>query len=185
VDLKQVHGSDIVDPKNALEAEIAADGFFISDTLSIKKPLGLIIKTADCLPVIIRSNNSVAIVHAGWRGLAAGIVEKAAKLVDDGKGELKVAIGPCICKDCFEVDSDVYSVLGGEQRGAKYYPDLAEIAAKKVLEVIPNTEVVKSNICTKCSVNFNSYRRDQKIAGRNIALLVVNNKERLCQKQYI
>ena len=176
LDLTQVHGDEIVNVRDALHNKkaIEADGFYVDDISLIKQSLGLIIKTADCVPVIMRSTERVAIVHAGWRGLAAGIVEKALSLVDDGRGELRAAIGPCICQNCFEVDSDVYLALGGEKRGEKYYPDLVKITAGKILAVAPSAKISESGICTKCSANFNSYRRDKKEAGRNIALIKIN-----------
>jgi copper oxidase (laccase) domain-containing protein len=70
--------------------------------------LPLAVGTADCLPIVIEGRTSVAVVHAGWRGLAAGVVESALEaMIGAGDAPLRAAIGPAIGPCCYEVGGDV------------------------------------------------------------------------------
>jgi len=84
-----------------------------TDGLITEEPWPLLITTADCFPVIVYEPDArmVAIVHCGWRGTVAGILPRAvARLIRESGGrasELRAAIGPGICGDCYEVGDDV------------------------------------------------------------------------------
>jgi len=102
-DKKQVHGTHIVDITQANQQCGNADGFYTE-----QPGLLLSVLTADCLPLLFSRNDgsAVAAVHAGWRGLLDGIIEKMAQRInrDDDTRHWSVAIGPAAGACCYEVD---------------------------------------------------------------------------------
>ena len=115
----QVHGVDIVSPET-LPTE--ADGIVVSWN-NFDKPLA--IKTADCLPIVIEGQKGVVFLHAGWRGLANGILERPEITMI---GPERVLVGPCIHECCFEVSEDFKSNFPDSsyftQRQKKYFFNL-------------------------------------------------------------
>lgn len=131
--LKQVHGCRILSGIQLSTELPEADGFFWQlEKNSSKAPKSAYgIKTADCVPILLRSNFSFAILHAGWRGIAANILEECLqqmvdhhqkKIVTDrglnrppqeieATQEIEIVIGPCACVDCYEVGTDVIAAL--------------------------------------------------------------------------
>lgn len=101
--LKQVHGVDVVEA-HADQQIRQADACYTSEP-----GVGCVIMTADCLPVLFtnRSGSRVAAAHAGWRGLAAGVLEQTLAQFDD-PSEVMVWMGPAIGPDAFEVGQEVY-----------------------------------------------------------------------------
>ena len=109
--LRQVHGSRVVEVTRAGEwAGTEADG---AATTSPLAPLAVM--TADCAPVVLIADEGFAVVHAGWRGLVAGIVEEAAqRLVDLGAAApLASLVGPCINPGAYEFsEHDLTTAVG-------------------------------------------------------------------------
>lgn len=101
--LKQVHGVDVVEAQSDQQIR-QADACYTSEP-----GVGCVIMTADCLPVLFanRSGRKVAAAHAGWRGLAAGVLEQTLSQFDD-PSEVMVWMGPAIGPDAFEVGQEVY-----------------------------------------------------------------------------
>ena len=64
------------------------------------------VRTADCVPILVWGEAVVGAIHAGWRGLAAGIIPKAIEMLA-GEGPLQAVVGPAICMDCYEVGEEV------------------------------------------------------------------------------
>lgn len=91
--VRQVHGCELVVPRGPGEwAGSQADGVL---TRAPATPIA--VTTADCAPVVLISNDAVAVVHAGWRGALAGIIERAAdRLLADGTEPVAALLGPCI-----------------------------------------------------------------------------------------
>ncbi len=125
---------------------------------------------ADCLPIaIVRANGgapAVAVLHAGWRGLLAGIVERAVATL--GGGDLAAAVGPGIGPCCFEVREDV-AVPYRERFGAEIVRsgrlDLWR-AAEESLRAAGVERVERLDTCTACAPElFFSHRRDGKPHG--------------------
>ncbi|WP_394153055.1 peptidoglycan editing factor PgeF [Vibrio maritimus] len=126
--------------------------------------------TADCLPILLaaKDGSAVSAVHAGWRGLADGIVENAVSLFES---ELQAWIGPAIGFDAFEVGEDVrdafctnhpeYTIaFKPHPTSGKWLADLALIAEMK-LKSLGVDSVTQSGLCTfQDSTRFYSYRRD-------------------------
>jgi YfiH family protein len=153
----------------------AADGL-----LATRPGLPLAILTADCLPIALASpaEGLVAVVHAGWRGLAAGILEQAVSRFDR-PGGLRAAIGPAIGPCHYEVGEDVaLAVAAGsdagavtDRRGGRLYLDLAGTAAR-VLRRAGVRHLQRAEECTACEEGrFFSHRRDG-VTGRQAMVAV-------------
>ncbi|MBA2404470.1 MAG: polyphenol oxidase family protein [Bdellovibrionales bacterium] len=157
----QVHGVEIVSIET-LPAE--ADGM-VASLAELNEPMA--IKTADCLPIVIEGEKGVVFLHAGWRGLADGILRRPEIAVIAPQ---RVFIGPSIHVCCFEVTPDFkdnfknstfFRVLDG-----KLHFDLQQEARHLLREEFPNLLVSIAPICTCCHKDFHSYRRD-KTKNRN------------------
>jgi YfiH family protein len=127
------------------------------------------VMTADCLPIAIAGGGAVAILHAGWRGLAAGVIGEGVKAVRElgTAGALAAAIGPGAGPCCYEVGDEVreaFAAHGAEVlRGANV--DLKAIARAQ-LDTAGVSVVHDVGLCTICSEQFFSHRRDHGVTGR-------------------
>jgi YfiH family protein len=119
---------------------------------------------ADCLPVALAGPRGVAMVHAGWRGLAGGILAAGAEAV----GATSAAIGPGIGPCCYEVGEEVLETFSalGEGIASGRMLDLPEVARRQL--ALAGVERVKSaGLCTSCERGlFFSHRRDEGRTGR-------------------
>lgn len=162
----QIHGVDIVSPET-LPCE--ADGIFVSWEV-FDKPLA--IKTADCLPVVIEGETGVIFLHAGWRGLAHGILERPEVAMIKPQ---RVFIGPSIHDCCFEVSHDFHLNFpespNFKKVGDKYFFNLQEEAKRILRKTYPSLLVGIAPVCTCCNTDFHSYRRD-KTTERNWNLYI-------------
>ncbi|RMG29072.1 MAG: peptidoglycan editing factor PgeF [Gammaproteobacteria bacterium] len=118
--LSQVHGSTVADD-GRVGQEIPADG-------RITRRPGRVcaVLTADCLPVLLcnRQGTAVAALHAGWRGLAAGVLEAGVAAFAQPPEELLAWLGPCISQAAYEVGAEVHAALlrGDPGAGAAFLP---------------------------------------------------------------
>ncbi len=157
----QVHGADVATDDGPLAD---ADG-----QLTRERGVGAAVLVADCLPVAIAGPDGVAMLHAGWRGLAGGVLQRGVELVgaDAGAGPLAAAIGPGIGVCCFEVGDAVRDALAdhaGARRGRTL--DLAAIA-RRILRDAGVETVATCGLCTHCEPElFFSHRRDGERTGR-------------------
>jgi YfiH family protein len=162
----QVHGKDIVSPET-LPCE--ADGLF-SSWDKLDKPLA--IKTADCLPVVIEGETGVVFLHAGWRGLALGILTQPEVVMIKPQ---RVFIGPSIHECCFEVSEDFKDHFPGspnfKKHKVRFVFNLQEEAKKILKEKFPGLLIQIAPVCTSCNENFYSYRR-HKTTQRNWNLYI-------------
>lgn len=157
----QVHGTDIISPET-LPCE--ADGIFVSWE-KIDRPLA--IKTADCLPIVIEGETGVVFLHAGWRGLAGGILNRPEiEMIKP----LSIFIGPSIQHCCFEVTPEFKSHFPQsshfEIRGDKLFFNLQQEAVTLFKSKFSSVTQFISPSCTCCDEHFNSYRRN-KTSERN------------------
>jgi purine-nucleoside/S-methyl-5'-thioadenosine phosphorylase / adenosine deaminase len=130
--------------------------------------VALLVLTADCLPIALVAQEGVAILHAGWRGLAAGILEEGVTAMRElGAGEIQAAIGPGAGPCCYEVGADVAGAFG---RAAGPL-DLKAIARER-LEAAGVAAVHDVGLCTICSdpLWFFSHRRDGGVTGRQAGI---------------
>lgn len=126
--------------------------------------------TADCVPVLLGANGAVAALHAGWRGMAMGVLEAGVRALRDvgGQGELTAAIGPCAGACCYEVGEDVHAAFGGAHRQGRKI-DLRAIARDR-LKAAGVAQVKEVAACTVCDERYFSFRREGTRAGRQAGL---------------
>jgi len=167
----QRHGPDVkkAAPEGILRPGTqhqACDGFW-----SDEPGQGMMLVTADCLPVAIARADerpaAVAVLHVGWRGLLAGIVENGVHAL--GRGSLAAAIGPGIGPCCYEVGPDVADPFR-ERFGAEVVPngrvDLWR-STELALQAAGVEAVERTDLCTFCHPDlFFSHRRDHGTTGR-------------------
>ena len=173
--LNQTHSADVISlPATSTTPSVhCADGAW-TDTVDTV----LAVLTADCLPVVIADSagSSVAVIHAGWRGLSAGILDNALAAFDS-KAELHAWMGPAIGASAFEVGEDVLEAFIGRnsQHQSSFIPRdtkgkyLADIygLARAELTARGNITVTGGDYCTYSQANwFHSYRRDGIKTGR-------------------
>lgn len=155
-DVTQVHGTDLASPET-LPCE--ADGIFVS-LAEFNKPLA--IKTADCLPIVIEGEKGVVFLHAGWRGLAHGILDKPEIEMLTPQ---RIFIGPSIHECCFEVSSDFLQNFPDsphlKNKNGKNYFNLQEEAKRLLKSKFPNLLVSIAPVCTCCDSQMHSYRRNK------------------------
>lgn len=140
--------------------------------------------TADCLPLLIcdRQGSCVAAVHAGWKGLASGVVESAVKALPVAADQLFIWLGPGIGAKVYEVGSDVREAFMAfmpeaekafaPYKSNKWLADMYLLARQRLqkLGVLPDA-IFGGDYCTYSdSQNFYSYRRDGK-TGRMANLI--------------
>lgn len=144
--------------------------------------------TADCLPLLIcnQQGTQVAAIHAGWRGLAAGIIEQTLASFAQAKDELLVWLGPAISQQAFEVGNEVHEQFlaidtQAEQAfilSARPHHWLADIyqLAKQRLQSIGIKAIYGGEYCTYQQPElFYSYRRDGALSGRMASLIWICN----------
>ena len=173
--IHQTHGIDVV----TLEDEPGRD----ADAAITREPGRVaVVMIADCLPILLcnRSGTEVAAVHAGWRGLQAGVVGAAVRAMHSPPAELLAWIGPAISQPCFEVGDEVRAAFIGTDpatairfsanRPGHWLCDLAGIA-EDWLGKLGVAEVSRSDECTyRDAERFYSYRRDG-VTGRMASLI--------------
>ena len=174
--LHQVHGSEVVDVETALPL-LRADGAVARTRAAVCAVL-----TADCLPVLLasRAGEAVGIAHAGWRGLAAGVIEATVARMIVAPGAIVAWLGPGIGRQVYEVGRDVRDAFVARDPGAaeafsptrasKYLADLCALA-KRRLAAAGVKAVYGGGFCTyEDSARFFSHRRDR-TTGRFASLV--------------
>jgi hypothetical protein len=128
--------------------------------------VGTMVLTADCLPVALGSVGAVAMVHAGWRGLAAGVLENGVEVTRElgDDEEIVAAIGPGAGVCCYEVGPEVHALFGEAHRDGPRI-DLRAIARERLLAA-GVARVYEVPVCTICDERFFSHRREGARAGR-------------------
>ncbi|MDH3687703.1 MAG: polyphenol oxidase family protein [Myxococcales bacterium] len=176
---RQVHGAVVAEARANRVCPEEADAVWTDEP---RLAVGIV--TADCVPILVAESGGarVAAIHAGWRGLAAGVVTAAlTELLRRGaaSGDLVAAVGPCVGGCCYEVDEPVLRALGrsfGDELGEACCPtrpgharvDLGALAVAELSRILPQERVgLVENACTQCDpVRFHSYRRDGRASGR-------------------
>jgi YfiH family protein len=164
----QVHGTDLREwdapPAGGGYASPGAELDRVDGHLTRLAGVGLLVLVADCLPVALIGGGRAAMLHCGWRPLAAGIVEKALAAFDEPP---TAAIGPGIGRCCYEVGEEVLSEfadLEGVADGRML--DLRMVARRK-LEAGGVNAIEDVDLCTSCRPDlFFSHRRDKGVTGR-------------------
>ena len=177
--LNQVHGNLVVDAgsvRQPVEADAATSR--TPDTVCA-------IMVADCLPVLLadRAGKVVGAAHAGWHGLAAGVIENTVKSMAVPPSELVAWLGPAIGPSAFEVGADVREAFVSTDPGAasafidqkpgKWLADLFTLARRR-LQAVGIADIHGGGLCTVSDPRrFFSHRRD-KVTGRMAALIWIS-----------
>jgi YfiH family protein len=172
---RQVHGTELRRHEESQEPRVYADVQKSPeevDAQATSNPdLTPLVMVADCLPVAMVGPEGVAMTHCGWRGLAGGIVDEAARAVDAEAAAIGPGIGPC----CYEVGEEVLSA----------FDDLDEIARGRMLDLSAVATALlqragvdaieSSGLCTSCNPElFYSHRRDGERTGRQAGLVWID-----------
>ena len=178
---RQVHGA-VVRVHSTLP-----DGYVLAsdcDGHATRTPGVLLAVTlADCVPVFVADpvNRAVALLHAGWRGVAEGVVESGLTAMADAFGsdpaDLWVHAGPSICGRCYDVGPEVFSALGLARPPAPAPLDLRATALRRATAVgVPSANATSSDECTLCGDGryFSHRGGDQ---GRHLAFLGIATDE--------
>jgi YfiH family protein len=177
----QVHGAVVRWVGEAEAGRGAFDGHSVvrehDGLLTSASGLGLVISYADCVPIVIVADGdegpAFATVHAGWRGMIAGVAGLAAAELSVGRRLLAAAVGPSIGPCCFTVDD------GLRRRFDARYPGSAGAAtvdlwcaARLDLERagVPAGRIDIAGLCTASDLRFFSHRRDRGATGRHLAV---------------
>jgi YfiH family protein len=174
--LQQVHGVQVVNAAG-VTAPVAADAAY-----ALEPGMVCAVLTADCLPVLLcdRGGRAVAAAHAGWRGLAAGVIEQTIDAMPVPGGELMAWLGPAISAEAYVVGEEVRDTFLSHDPAAEtafrpaadggWHADLYLLARQR-LQSHGITEVHGGGYCTwQDPVRFYSYRRDG-VTGRMASLI--------------
>jgi len=170
---RQVHGTRLIEHPTEFRGSFVrpertkeprneppeADGHVLRES-----GLAALVFTADCLPVAVAGPKGVAMLHAGWRGLAGGIIAAGAEAVEATSAAIGPAIGPC----CYEVGEEVLDAFAGLGDGvvAGRMLDLPEVARRQ-LAAAGVERIESAGLCTSCEPGlFFSHRRDAGRTGR-------------------
>lgn len=153
----QVHGTVVRRVGPELEVE-EADG-----QATARDDVAVMVQVADCLPVAVAGPGAVAMLHAGWRGLAAGVLEEGVRALRElgARPPLAAVIGPGARGCCYEVGDEVRAAFGESSPRI----DLATIAARR-LSAAGVDQIEDVCRCTICDERYFSYRREGEAAGR-------------------
>ncbi len=147
--------------------------------------VGLLVWTADCVPVLLSADGVVAAVHSGWRGCAVDVVGAAIHRMTQDVGitpeSIHVALGPAVCGGCYEVGPEVPEALGRfglDEFGwlDKNHVDLRGFLSARLEALgVPTGNIERVGGCTVESPELASYRRDGAAAGRQWAMVYLNS----------
>lgn len=176
--LDQQHADVCLDFRSEDTTAGAADAIIVSRLSKHARRIAYGIKTADCLPIIVLGENEIALIHAGWRGLACGVIQSALSHFKPGE-DLEIAIGPCASLERYEVGQEVIDAIGNiaefkchPTSENKRFLSLQGTARKIILGLRPNAQIAMSEICTMSDERFHSCRRDGPNFGSNLTFVL-------------
>jgi purine-nucleoside/S-methyl-5'-thioadenosine phosphorylase / adenosine deaminase len=169
---RQVHGDRVISHGTAWEGWLRggdADGHF-----SLARGTAMAVSIADCVPVFLaHPSGSAALLHSGWRGTAARIVERAIDLFESrgmSGTELTMHLGPAICGRCYEVSPDVFERLTGRSVDRAATVDLRALIVDHARQRGVR-RISVSGSCTRCDNDrFYSHRAGD--SGRQLGVLI-------------
>lgn len=185
--LTQVHGTKVYPVREAAEAQPAippqADA-----AVTRLSGVPLTVMTADCLPVLFCDDDAsvVAAAHAGWRGLAAGVLENTVREMGVPPHRLRAWLGPAIGAEAFEVGDEVRAAFVADDAGAaaafvarplagKWLADLFMLARRRLVAA-GVTRISGGGVCTVAAPQrFYSYRRDG-VTGRFASMVWLDKR---------
>ena len=167
----QVHGARVLVHDAAWSGWLRSDG--ADGHLAATPATSCAVTVADCVPVFVaHPSGAIALLHAGWRGTAGGILPAALRLLAErglAAADVRVHTGPAICGDCYEVSPDVFARLTGRAVDAPAPVDLRAVLADQA-RAAGVRHVSTSERCTRCDNDrFYSHRAGD--AGRQLGVL--------------
>jgi YfiH family protein len=167
---RQVHGRVVARVRDLPEPDSAAEG--VDGHATALEGVAPVVLVADCLPVALAADGAVAMLHAGWRGLADGILAEGVAAVRElgARGEIRAAVGPGAGGCCYEAGDEVRARFA-ERHAHGRRLDLKAIARAQ-LEDAGVAEVHDTGLCTLCAEPglFFSHRRDGGRTGRQAGM---------------
>ena len=179
VTLRQIHSSDVCNARGLGDRACQGDAL---TTGEVSQAIG--VRTADCVPILLLDarRRAAAAVHAGWRGTAAGISQRALASMrewfESEPGDVYAAIGPCIRVCCYEVGIEVASAF------APLFPEWPAVSGKRHVDLpeanrrqlqaagVAESHISDSGLCTAClSEQFFSFRREPANPGRMVSAI--------------
>tara|TARA_R110001606_G_scaffold399310_1_gene584783 strand:+ start:111364 stop:112107 length:744 start_codon:yes stop_codon:yes gene_type:complete len=179
--LNQIHSTRVINSRD-WQLNIDADAIVSQQNNHV-----CTIMTADCLPLLLcnKQGDIVAAIHAGWRGLAAGIIEKTIAEFRCAPQDILVWLGPAIGPNQFEVGTDVYQTFtqhsaqamqAFQQTDATHYLADIYLLARQRLIALGISAIFGGDLCTASdNQRFFSYRRDD-ITGRMASMIWISPK---------
>jgi copper oxidase (laccase) domain-containing protein len=180
--LKQIHSADVVS-KDVVKPRIG-DGWLID---RLNEQGCWLIFTADCLPLLINTERYTVLLHAGWRGLARGIIERGVQIlasIQGGElGVVELVIGPAAGVQSYQVGQEVLDAIGPMARYHRsddgYYLSLGSTASERFANAVQcyggEPKVFDSGICTINNKLWHSFRRDGDQRGSNVMFIALDN----------
>ncbi len=183
--LQQVHGTHVVRfPRQVVRGNRLAMSTAIEADTAVSTVPGIVlaILSADCLPVLIAADDGseIAAAHAGWRGLAGGVLEATLAALGTAPVRLQVWLGPGIGASSYEVGTEVYTAFVGPYpeaaahfvttRPGHWACDLVGLARQR-LKIAGVTRIFGGDFDTCTDPRFYSYRRDGLCRGRFASLI--------------
>ena len=190
--LNQIHGTAVIEAPAVSQGD-SESAVPNADAIFTTQPgLPIAVLTADCLPVFFcdEKGTQVAVAHAGWRGLSAGVIEKTAACFSCAPDQLLVWFGPAIGPQQFEVGDEVREqILAQAALNVECAPFFAKVdskpghwladlygIAKAKLNAVGITQISGGDLCTvEQSRQFYSYRRDGQ-TGRMASIIVLGDE---------
>lgn len=179
ITIRQIHSDRVLNTRAICDREAEGDALITDE---IGKSIG--VRTADCVAILLLDcqKRAVAVIHAGWKGTAANLVEQTLggmhSSFRSSPSDIYAAIGPCIRCCCYEVGDDVAAKF------ASLFPEWEPITCKRKLDLseancrqmraagIRSEHIFDSGLCTTCqTAQFFSYRREPDNPGRMIAAI--------------
>ena len=164
INLKDYAGIEYIASMNQTHSDVVtfvqSSRVYDSDGIYTEKAkLGLVVQTADCMPILLSDKKRIGAIHSGWRGLKKNIVKKAIKKFD--VNQLSISIGPHAQSCCYEVKKDVKKHFNDytELRDGMFFLNMSQVL--KDLSKEEGFQIEVSSICTICNNSYNSYRENK------------------------
>ncbi len=177
--LMQTHSTRVVDVANFADSKEIEKPVDADASVAFKPNQVCVVLTADCLPILLcdKAGTRVSAIHAGWRGLAAGIIEAAVQKLNCDPQTLLAWLGPAIGPDAYEVQADFLAAFKEYQSEATFkrqkgywFANLYELARIR-LRQLGITAIYGGEFCTyRDSAHFYSFRRSR-VTGRMATLI--------------
>jgi polyphenol oxidase len=176
----QVHGARVVVVTETPEPGDVVDAGECDAIVTALPGVGLVVQTADCVPLLLAADDAIGAIHAGWRGASAGVVPSALKAflrIVANRETVRAWIGPAIGPCCYEVGPEVAGRFpprfSQPSNGDRFLFDLPGYVVWQLEEAgIRPVRIMQPNGCTFCGgERYASYRRDGARASRMIALI--------------